>query len=196
MLEFCPIFRRLVGSCGVSFRKLPTLFILLHLARRFLNQNWIFFCSSLGNLFLGKTSLLSLLVVVVGPVGELVEGLGIAGHHGVAGVAVRLEPLLQLGHLDGRRGEEPNLLAPSPGFFFYILLLAPIPAPSPGSFSGSFSLLLLLALSPGSFPWHLRHRVDEGPVALFPLGQGLERGSEEGRLTTAAAAVALFLSHV
>ena len=155
MLEFCPIFRRLVGSCGVSFRKLPTLFILLHLARRFLNQNWIFFCSSLGNLFLGKTSLLSLLVVVVGPVGELVEGLGIAGHHGVAGVAVRLEPLLQLGHLEGGRGDEPNLLAPSPGSFSGLLLLHPSPASYPRSFSRLLLWLLLLALSPGSFSWLL-----------------------------------------
>ena len=30
------------------------LFIRLHFARRFLNQNWMFFCSSFGNFFLQK----------------------------------------------------------------------------------------------------------------------------------------------
>ena len=77
---------------------------LLHFARLFLNQNCIFFCSSLGNFFLQIDIIQPKVprdVPAAGsPVGQLVESVSVGGHGRVRGVTVLEEPLLQSGNLN------------------------------------------------------------------------------------------------
>ena len=90
---------------------------LLHFARLFLNQNCIFFCSSLGNFFLQIDIVQSKVprdVPAAGsPVGQLVESVCVGGHGRVRGVAVLEEPLLQSGNLNTMSQNEGSSISTS-----------------------------------------------------------------------------------